>query len=116
MTFNPNDYAPTPTTIEEAIQQRNNWIESAALFSRNEEFYRGILDKIAREIGVEAFIADDGTVNESPIRLKLPELVKKIFKRALSRGELTLKYAERLKALGHWNQEDATTLEEKLNG
>ena len=45
---------------------------------KNEEFYRGLLDQCAEHIGEEAYTADDGTVYESPVRLKVPELVEQL--------------------------------------
>jgi len=64
-----------PDTKEQAIAERDAWIETAAQFSRNEDYYRGLLDLIAGHIGLEAFMADDGSISGSPVRAKLPELV-----------------------------------------
>lgn len=60
------------------------WLESAAQFSRNADFYRNLLDECAKPLGVEAYTADDGTVADSPIRLKIPELVARL---AAQKGE-----------------------------
>jgi len=69
----------TPATLEEAIAQRNAWVESAAQFSRNEDYYRGLLDQIAASIGPEAWKADDGkVVDDEPVRARLPELVAEL--------------------------------------
>ncbi len=65
-----------PETLEDAIAERNAWVESAAQFNRNEEYYRGLLDEIAVEIGPDAYTADDGTVYDTPVRAKIPELVR----------------------------------------
>lgn len=64
-----------PATLDEAIRQRNCWIESAAQFSRNEEYYRGLLDQIAESLGPDAYMSDDGSTHDSPVRAKLPEIV-----------------------------------------
>ena len=54
------------------------WLEIAHQYARNEEFYRGLIDQCAEYIGEEAYTADDGTIHESPVRLKVPELVKQL--------------------------------------
>lgn len=65
-----------PATKADAIAERDAWVESAAQFSRNEDYYRGLLDKIAEALGAEAYTADDGSIYDSPVRAKLPDLVK----------------------------------------
>jgi hypothetical protein len=54
------------------------WIDSAAQFSRNAEFYRGLLDECAKHLGPEVFRCGDGSVSDSPLRLKIPELVAQL--------------------------------------
>ena len=51
------------------------WMETAAMMSRNADFFRGLLDQCAAHLGQEAYTADDGTVWEEPVWLKIPELV-----------------------------------------
>ena len=51
------------------------WMETAAMMSRNADFFRGLLDQCAAHLGQEAYTADDGSVWEEPVRLKIPELV-----------------------------------------
>lgn len=51
------------------------WIDTAAQFSRNEAFYRDLLDETAKHLGPEVFVCDDGGISDSPLRLKVPELV-----------------------------------------
>src|SRR5882672_11320826 len=65
----------TPKTLEDAIRERDAWVESAVQFSRNEEYYTGLLDKIAASLGSDAYTSDDGSVYEDPVRAKLPELI-----------------------------------------
>lgn len=65
-----------PETLEDAIAERDTWVESAAMFHKNEMFYVGLLDQIAAHLGPEAYTADDGTVYpDEPVRIKLPDLV-----------------------------------------
>ncbi len=62
--------------IEELERERDNYMESARLFSKNTDYYTGLLDKIAKNFGKDAFISDDGSVQDSPLRAKMPQLVK----------------------------------------
>ena len=64
-----------PANLEAAIAERDAWVESAAMFSRNEAYYSGLLDQIAASIGPAAYTADDGIVYGEPVRAKLPDLV-----------------------------------------
>ena len=52
------------------------WIETAAQSERNTAFYRGLLDDCAQYLGPEVYVSDDGSIQEDPIRLKIPEMVK----------------------------------------
>lgn len=74
--FDPATDLPAPETLEQAIAERNAWVTSAMQFSRNEEYYRGLLDQIGEAIGPDAYTADDGSVSDSVLRAKLPELVR----------------------------------------
>lgn len=59
-------------------QVLDNWMETASQEARNAEFYRNLLDECAQALGPEAHTADDGTVMEDPVRLKIPALVQKL--------------------------------------
>jgi hypothetical protein len=65
-----------PDTLEQAIAQRNMWVESAAMFSRNEDYYRGLLDEVAAAIGPEAWGSDDGSVQDDPVRARIPDIIR----------------------------------------
>ena len=67
---------PYPKDINEAVRQRNAWCDSAAQFSRNEDYYRDLLDQIGEALGDEALIADDGSRPGGILRAKLPDLVR----------------------------------------
>ena len=56
----------------------DNWIETASQEARNAAFYRGLLDECAQVLGRDAYTADDGTVMQDPVRLKIPALVQKM--------------------------------------
>lgn len=57
----------------------NPWEETAAQFARNADYYRGLLDRIGRAIGPEAFTADDGSISEDVLRAKVPEIIESRF-------------------------------------
>lgn len=65
-----------PETLEQAIAERDSWVESAAMFSRNEEYYRGLVNEIGEALGDEAYIADDGSRSQDVLCAKVPELVR----------------------------------------
>ena len=56
----------------------DNWMETASQEARNAAFYRGLLDECAQVLGPDAYTADDGTVMQDPVRLKIPALVQKL--------------------------------------
>ena len=62
--------------------ERDNWIDSANQYLRNQHFYQDLLDKVGKYLGSEVFVSDDGSIQDSPIRLKIPELVSKLKERA----------------------------------
>jgi hypothetical protein len=57
------------------LRQRDGWINAAAMHHRNEEYYRGLLDQIGAALGTEAYTSDDGSMQDSVLRSKVPELV-----------------------------------------
>lgn len=53
------------------------WYETARQFARNTEFYRGIVNEIGEMFGDAAKTSDDGSLQDSVLALKVPELVKR---------------------------------------
>ena len=70
-----------PVLAKAFAQVLDNWIEIAAQNQRNCDFYRGLLDECAEAIGPMAYTADDGSVYDEPVRLKIPEIVKHLIRR-----------------------------------
>jgi len=70
---------PVPETLEQAIRERDGWVDTAARHCRNEEFYRGLVVQIGEMFGREARIADDGSEPGGVLCLKVPELVARAF-------------------------------------
>lgn len=61
--------------LKQALNERNNWIDTAAQHSRNEDFYHGIVSDIGDMFGLIARVTDDGSICEDVLVLKVPELV-----------------------------------------
>ena len=56
------------------------WMEIAAQHSRNEDYYRGLVQQCGQVIGKEAYIQDDGGIVDSVLCAKVPELVERLVK------------------------------------
>lgn len=70
-----------PNFTETVVRAIATWMETAAQHMRNEEFYRGLLDKCAAELGPvrpKVFVQDDGGIVIDPLRIKIPELVAEL--------------------------------------
>jgi len=57
------------------------WMEIAAQHARNEDFYRDLLFECAKHLGPEVFVSDDGSIQDEPLLLKVPELIEKLVSR-----------------------------------
>lgn len=64
--------------VERLTRERQGWVDTAAEFARNMEYYQGLVDRIGRAIGREAYIADDGSVSQDVLRAKVPEIVERV--------------------------------------
>jgi hypothetical protein len=71
------------------------WLDTAAMFHRNQEFYQGIVRDIGNVFGVAARTADDGSVQDDVLALRVPELVKALHDSVLPAAK---------RAVGHWNE------------
>ena len=69
---------PVPETFEQAVRERNNWCDTAAQHCRNEQYYRGLVIKIGEMLGRDAYVSDDGSVQEDVLCAKVPELVARL--------------------------------------
>jgi hypothetical protein len=61
--------------LDQLTRERDAWIETARQHARNEDFYRGIVTQIGEMFGEAARTSDDGSVQQSVLALKVPELV-----------------------------------------
>jgi len=65
--------------LAEAVAKRIAfWMETAAQNERNIDYYRGLVERIGKDIGREAYVQDDGGISEDVLCAKVPELVKAI--------------------------------------
>lgn len=64
--------------LERLTQERENWIATSQQGQRDIEYYQGLLDQCGKSIGKEAYTQDDGNVQESVLRAKVPELVAEL--------------------------------------
>lgn len=51
------------------------WHDTALQHCRNEDYYRGLVIKIGEMLGPDAYISDDGSVQQDVLCAKVPELV-----------------------------------------
>lgn len=66
-------------TVESLRRERDAWIETARLHHGNEEFYRNIVCGIGALFGKASRTADDGSVMDDVLALKVPELCRETF-------------------------------------
>lgn len=70
-----------PELAQAFAKRLEAWMDTAAQEQRNADFYRGLVDKCAEQLGPvrdQSYIRDDGSVADSPLRAKVPELVAKL--------------------------------------
>ena len=62
--------------LAEAVAKRiANWMETAAQYHRNTDYYRSLIIRCGESIGEEAYIADDGTKSEDVLCAKVPGII-----------------------------------------
>ena len=62
---------------EKLLREIENWRETAQRHAGNEDFYRRIVVETGKLLGPEAYISDDGSVQQDILCAKVFELVKK---------------------------------------
>ena len=90
-----------PELAEAFARRLAGWMDIAAQHTRNENFYRELLNKCADALGPvtpKVFIQDDGGVVDEPLRVKLPELI----------AELATLAEQQLKSIQKQNNERVT--------
>jgi hypothetical protein len=66
--------------LVKAERERDAWKDSAARFSRSVDYYRDLLGAAAKQLGRDVFVSDDGSVQDEPLRAKVPEMVEALAK------------------------------------
>ena len=73
-----SDRVMDPPLAEAVARRIAAWMDTAMQAERNAAFYRVVLDQCAANLGPlapRAYLADDGSITDAPLRLKIPELV-----------------------------------------
>ena len=55
--------------------EKEGWMETAAQHLRNEDYYRGLVQGIGKNFGADAYISDDGSIQQDILCAKVPYLV-----------------------------------------
>jgi hypothetical protein len=97
------------TITKSHLNHLDSWEETAIEMANNMEYYRDTLIKIGEIIGKNAFIADDGSVSDSVLIQKLPDLV-------LEYRKLIEEMVSDFKDIGWTNRPIYDYMQEILNG
>lgn len=73
-----SDRVMDPVLAESVARRIAVWMDSWAQAQRNADFYRGLLNDVANYLGPDVYRADDGTIMEDPLLLKIPELIARL--------------------------------------
>jgi hypothetical protein len=71
-------------TAEEERKRAKGWMDTAGQEAKNTDYYRGLITKIGELLGQEAKTSDDGSIQDSVLCIKVPDLVKRRFDEARS--------------------------------
>jgi hypothetical protein len=66
-----------PVLAEAVAKRIAAWMETAAQYCRNADYYRGLVQKCGEVIGQEAYTQDDGGIVTDVLCAKVPELVER---------------------------------------
>lgn len=65
-----------PVLAEAVAKRIASWMENAAQFARNADYYRGLVEQCGEALGHDAYVQDDGGISEDVLCAKVPELVR----------------------------------------
>ena len=71
-----NKLAESNEALETAKIQANVWEQTAAKVSVDRDYYRGLVVKIGKLFGKDAYTSDDGSVQQDVLCAKVPDLVR----------------------------------------
>lgn len=93
------------TTAATEIREKESWKKTAERLHRNEEFYWSIVEQIGNLFGKDARTADDGTIGDTVLALKVYPLVKQLAEQAeyriLELGEV-IQQGDEYHCMGIW--------------
>lgn len=72
---------------EAVARMLSTWMQTAAQNQRNADFYRDIVHQCADNLGElvpSAYVSDDGSIQDEPLAVKVPGLVKSLAELASS--------------------------------
>lgn len=58
------------------MNQLNNWVDTASMHYRNEEYYRNICIELGKILGPDVYVCDDGSISDDVLIDKLIEVAK----------------------------------------
>lgn len=65
--------------LAEAMAKRiAGWMEIAAQYAKNSDYYRDLVIECGKSIGHESYVQDDGGICDEVLCAKVPELVKQL--------------------------------------
>ena len=64
-----------PSAPEDVPGTAAGWMDTARHYAEGSEYYQSLLDQIGQMFGPAAYTSDDGSVQDSVLRAKVPELV-----------------------------------------
>ena len=73
-----SDRVMDPELAEAVAKRIAAWMDTAAQHCRNEAYYRDLVIEIGEMLGPDAFISDDGSIQQDVLCAKVPELVRKV--------------------------------------
>lgn len=75
-------FSDADARARDALASREGWESVARDMAKNCDFWHGIVLQVGEMFGVEAKTADDGSIMEDVLALKVPELVRALLDRA----------------------------------
>jgi hypothetical protein len=78
-----SDRVMDPVLAEAVAKRIAAWMRTAAQADRNTDFYRDLIVQIGKTFGDAAKTADDGTIMDDVLALRVPELVEALQSRTV---------------------------------
>jgi len=67
--------------VRELEAEKEGWKKTAAQHLRNEDYYRGLVHEVGKHFGADAYISDDGSIQQDILCAKVPDLVARMNER-----------------------------------